>query len=149
MSASRYTPKPAKGLVGWYEIPGFSKYAANRKGHVLNKRLGNSTQGGVSGRYRKVSVYEDGASKPKLRYTHNLICRAFHGVPKKGQVVIHKDNDRLNLKPSNLKWGTQSENIQGMWDDGLRVGKENLGLDSLQDHPVPEPTPATPPSAAW
>jgi len=125
---AKYEPKPYKDHPGWYEIPGFSKYAANRKGFILNKRLENETQGGVSGRYRKVSVYADGESKPKLRYTHDLICRAFHGKPKKGQVVIHKDNDRLNIKSSNLKWGTQSQNIQDMWDDGLREGKESAPL---------------------
>lgn len=123
---AKYEPKPCKGHPGWYEIPGFSKYAANRKGFILNKRLENSTQGGVSGRYRKVSVYADGEKEPKLRYTHDLICRAFHGKSKKGQVVIHKDNDRLNIKPGNLKWGTQSENIQDMWDDGLREGNESF-----------------------
>ena len=123
---AKYDPKPCKDLPGWYEIPGFSKYAANRKGFVLNKRWGNSTQGGVSGRYRKMSVYADGEGQPKLRYTHELICRAFHGKPKKGQVVIHKDNDRLNIKSNNLKWGTQSQNIQDMWDDGLRASKESL-----------------------
>ena len=123
---TKYEPKLCKGHPGWYEIPGFSKYAANRKGFILNKRLENSTQGGISGRYRKVSVYADGEKEPKLRYTHDLICRAFHGKPKKGQVVIHKDNDRLNIKPGNLKWGTQSENIQDMWDDGLRQSNESL-----------------------
>lgn len=129
---SSYKPRPYTKRSGWFEIPGFSQYAANRKGEVLNKKLGNSTQGGISGRYRKMSVYADGETKAKLRYTHNLICRAFHGPPKKGQYVLHKDNDRLNLKPSNLSWGTQSQNIKDMWDDGLREGKESSGADELK-----------------
>lgn len=123
---STFKPKPCKDLAGWYEIPGYSRYAANRKGFILNKKLGNSTQGGVAGRYRKVSVYRDGDDKATLRYTHDLICRAFQGKPKKGQVVIHNDNDRLNINSSNLKWGTQSQNIQDMWDDGLRQSNESL-----------------------
>lgn len=123
---STHKPTPLKGESGWYKIPGFEGYAANRKGELLFRKTGKITQGGVAGRYRKVSVYPDGANKPKLLYTHDLICRAFHGLPKRGQVVLHKDNDRLNLKPSNLKWGTQSENIQTMWDDDLRSSKESL-----------------------
>lgn len=163
---SSYKPRPYVKKGGWYEIPGFSQYAANRKGFVWNKRMGRSTQGGVSGRYRKVSVYADGEEKPKLRYTHNLICRAFHGAPKEGQVVIHKDNDRLNLKPTNLSWGTQSENIQDMWDDGLRKSKDkNVVLVDIEDmgvgfkelaeslksssEDVHGTLPTLPPSAQW
>ena len=123
---AKYQPKPCKEHSGWFEIPGYSKYAANRKGEVLNKKLGNSTQGGVSGRYRKIDVYPDNSDDSKLRYTHDLICRAFHGPPKKGQIVLHKDNDRLNILPGNLRWGTQKENIQGVWDDGLRVSNETI-----------------------
>ena len=126
-----YKPNPYKGHPGWYEIPGYSKYAANRKGEVLNKKLGNATQGGVSGRYRKVDVYPDNSKESKLCYTHDLICRAFHGRPKKGQVVIHKDNDRLNIASGNLKWGTQAENVKSAWDDGLR--KSKVSSESLQD----------------
>ena len=121
---STYKPPPMEGKKGWYEIPGFKQYAANRKGELFFKKTGRVTQGGVSDRYRRVSVYPDNASKPKLLYTHDLICRAFHGPPGKGQVVLHKDNDRLNVRPANLKWGTQSENIQDMWNDGLRATNE-------------------------
>lgn len=128
---AKYQPKPCKEHSGWFEIPGYSKYAANRKGEVLNKKLGNSTQGGVSGRYRKIDVYPDNSDDSKLRYTHDLICRAFHGPPKKGQIVLHKDNDRLNILPGNLRWGTQKENIQGVWDDGLR--QRTVSAESLQN----------------
>lgn len=132
---STFKPKACAQHKGWYEIPGFSKYAANRKGEILNKKLGNFTQGGISGRYRKIDVYANGEKESKLRYTHDLVCRAFHGAPKAGEVVLHKDNDRLNLNPSNLSWGTQSKNIQAVWDDGLR--KKKVSNESL------------PPSANW
>lgn len=135
---SAYKPKPYTEKQGWFEIPGFSQYAANRNGFILNKKLENSTEGAISGRYRKVCVYADGEKEPKLRYTHNLICRAFYGPPKKKQVVTHKDNVRLNNRPKNLQWASQSENIQSMWDDGLRKKrKDNSSLEEL------------PPSAVW
>ena len=42
---------------------------------------------------------------------HRLVCEAFHGAPKAGQVVIHINEDGTDNRPSNLKWGTQKENL--------------------------------------
>lgn len=43
---------------------------------------------------------------------HRAICEAFHGpAPFPGAVVIHLDEDAHNNLPSNLKWGTQKENL--------------------------------------
>jgi hypothetical protein len=43
---------------------------------------------------------------------HRLICEAFHGAPPfDGAVVIHLDENSLNNKVSNLRWGTQKENL--------------------------------------
>lgn len=43
---------------------------------------------------------------------HQLVCEAFHGPkPFDGAVVLHKDENALNNKPSNLRWGTQKENL--------------------------------------
>ena len=40
-----------------------------------------------------------------------LVCSAFNGIPKKGLVCMHLDEDSSNNKPENLKWGTQKENL--------------------------------------
>lgn len=43
---------------------------------------------------------------------HRLVCEAFHGpAPEPKLVVIHLDEDALNNRPENLKWGTQKENL--------------------------------------
>jgi hypothetical protein len=43
---------------------------------------------------------------------HRLVCEAFHGPPpNERSVVIHLDEDALNNRPENLKWGTQKENL--------------------------------------
>ena len=43
---------------------------------------------------------------------HQLVCEAFHGPkPFDGAVVIHLDENALNNRPDNLKWGTQRENL--------------------------------------
>jgi len=43
---------------------------------------------------------------------HQAVCEAFHGPkPFPTAVVIHVDEDSLNNRPENLKWGTQKENL--------------------------------------
>ena len=43
---------------------------------------------------------------------HQAVCEAFHGEkPFDDAVVIHVDENGLNNKPDNLKWGTQKENL--------------------------------------
>ena len=43
---------------------------------------------------------------------HRLVCEAFHGpAPFVKAVVIHIDENSLNNRPENLKWGTQKENL--------------------------------------
>jgi len=122
---SDFTPKESSDHPSWYEIPGYSKHLANRKGEIFTKKTENFTKGGNAGRYLKVSVYANGEDTPKLCYVHDLVCRAFHGAPRSGQVVLHKDNNRKNCKPGNLKWGSQSDNIQQVYDDGLKPSTES------------------------
>lgn len=43
---------------------------------------------------------------------HQLVCEAFHGPkPFERAVVLHKDEDGLNNREENLRWGTQKENL--------------------------------------
>lgn len=43
---------------------------------------------------------------------HQLVCEAFHGGrPFDGAVVLHLDENALNNRPDNLRWGTQKENL--------------------------------------
>ena len=43
---------------------------------------------------------------------HRVVCEAFHGPPPSSDsVVIHVDEDGLNNRPENLRWGTQKENL--------------------------------------
>jgi len=40
-----------------------------------------------------------------------LVCEAFNGKSPKGYVCMHLDENVRNNKPSNLRWGTQKENL--------------------------------------
>lgn len=43
---------------------------------------------------------------------HRLVCEAFHGPPPfPNAVVIHFNENALDNRPENLRWGTQKENL--------------------------------------
>lgn len=103
----------------WRDIPGYSKYKASSCGRIKNLATGRISSGGNAGRYLKVSVLKDGEQEPHLEYLHILICKAFHGPGGPNQVVLHKNDLRHDCRASNLEWGTQSENVQDAYDNGL------------------------------
>ena len=43
---------------------------------------------------------------------HRLVCEAFHGPsPEDKPIVLHLNEDAMDNRPSNLRWGTQRENM--------------------------------------
>lgn len=127
---TKFKPKESKDYPDWYEIPGYPNNLVNKKGSVLTKKTGKHTKGGDAGRYLKVKLYSEVDDEPILQYVHVLVCLAFYGKPKDGQVVLHLDDDCKNNRSTNLKWGTQSENIKSAHDNGLI--KRKTKMQSLQ-----------------
>lgn len=55
----------------------------------------------------------------KLRLaSHVALELSGRKAPSADQVVMHKDNNPKNLKPSNLQVGTQKQNLKAMRDQG-------------------------------
>ena len=54
-------------------------------------------------------------------FVHKLVADAFIPNPHDYPIVRHKDDDRLNNHADNLKWGTQSDNIQDAIEHGRFV----------------------------
>jgi hypothetical protein len=55
----------------------------------------------------------------KLRLaSHVALELAGRKAPMNGQVVMHKNNDLKDLSPSNLRVGTQKQNLKHMRDEG-------------------------------
>jgi hypothetical protein len=71
--------------------------------------VGTQTRASVSASHVYMGAFNSFFGNMKV---HRLICEAFHGPsPFAGAVVIHLDEDALNNRPENLKWGTQKENL--------------------------------------
>ena len=97
--APGYAPLPNGGFRLYAPEPRFGEVAKSNKAakHV----------------YRHIMVKRSDAHRRQApRKVHQLVCEAFHGPkPFDRAVVIHKDEDSLNNRPENLKWGTQKENL--------------------------------------
>lgn len=80
-----------------------------RHGRVLKQSIGTDE-------YRVVTLSE----KPRRRLAkiHHLVAEAFIGPRPEGTLVLHWDDDPGNNQVSNLRYGTQSENI----NDAVRNG---------------------------
>jgi hypothetical protein len=69
----------------------------------------------------------------KLRLaSHVALELAGREPPRKGQVTMHRDNDLSNLHPSNLRVGTQAQNLKMMRDQGRDRPR---GVDQEPDDP--------------
>ena len=104
------------GYNGIYEISSFGNVISNNFGK--RKILKQSTM--TSG-YKMVVLKKDG--KQKSFSIHRLMAIAFLPNDNNLPQVNHKDGNKLNNDLSNLEWCTQSQNIQHMYDSGLKTYK--------------------------
>lgn len=111
----------------WKDVPSKPGIIANNLGQIkLPDREAMMPNGGVRkyitkptfGSVRKAaknarhSYYGMYAKYYGNLKVHRLVCEAFHGPPPfERAVVIHIDENALNNRPENLKWGTQKENL--------------------------------------
>jgi hypothetical protein len=67
--------------------------------------------------------------KGKSYKVARLVCEAFHGMPSpQTPYCLHIDENSRNNKPSNLKWGTQKENLNA--PGFLDYCRRRVGADS-------------------
>ena len=90
-------------------------YAAGSDGRIWSRSSGTwkplSAHRSERG-YLSVSVCHR-RGRYRTRWVHRLICFAWHGRPRrKGLEVLHRNNDRGNNRPGNLRWGTKAEQWQ-------------------------------------
>lgn len=93
----------------WVAVPGFSRYEVSDDGRVRGPRGELRRFIDASGYYR-LGLYRAG-TRVNVR-VHTLIAVAFIGPRPPGMVARHVNGDSLDNSPSNLRWGTQSENVR-------------------------------------
>ena len=83
----------------------------NKRGKILKQHLSNSG-------YKCVSIKIKG--KQAGRFIHRALAFAFIEQVEGKNYVNHKDGNKQNNELSNLEWCSFSENIQHMYDSGLK-----------------------------
>ena len=121
----------------WKEIAGFEGYEVSNLGNIrsyINNRWGltntpkcvKTTKGN-----RGYLTVQLGRGNRKL--VHRLVAEAFIPNPEGHPLVLHNDSNRSNPVVSNLRWGTQSENIKQGVDEGSVKPEVARAARSLDD----------------
>lgn len=119
--------RPVAGYEGAYEVSdkgrvrSLDRWVAskNRWGDVMHCRRGKllCPQTTTFG-YLKVILSKHGKTTNKMVAT--LVAEAFIGPRPNGLLVLHNDGDAQNNCVSNLRYGTQAENMQDSIKHGTR-----------------------------
>ena len=127
----------------WKEIPSLPGVKASSLGRLLAPEVtANMPHGGtrsyktkpILGTKRKAKKdakhqYYGWLYRGKNYKVHRLVCEAFNGIPSNEKsVVIHLDENGLNNRAENLKWGTQKENMN--MPKFIEYCKSRTGTDS-------------------
>ena len=102
----------------WLPIPSLPGYEASSLGRIRDPKYG----------IRKFQTHNSGylffrVGKRTLN-PQRLVCEAFHGLPPspEAQVLHGPDNTKTNIKPCNLRWGSDRQNKQ----DWINTGNSPL-----------------------
>jgi hypothetical protein len=89
-------------------------------------------------RFKNIGIFGNGYpmfSIPGVKkpfYVHRLVAQAFIPNPNNYPHVLHIKRDLTNVHVSNLKWGTQKENMQDRFRDGTHL-RRNFSIDELNE----------------
>ena len=94
-------------------------YYVDTEGIVWSTKRGRFARRSASskgGTYLGVNLSASGVVT--THYVHELVALAFHGARPPGQEVMHLDDNPLNNRPDNLRYGTPQENTDQIWTTG-------------------------------
>jgi hypothetical protein len=69
-------------------------------------------------------------------YVHRMVCEAWHGPGPDGCEVLHRDGNKKNNTPDNLRWGTRFENLADNAIHGIKPIGESHGMAKLTEEKV-------------
>ena len=107
--------KDIEGYEGLYQASSFGRIKAIKVRDFFRKKCLNDDG------YHTVRLCKNGQCKT-LNW-HRIIAKVFIKNLENKPEVNHKDGDKLNNRIENLEWCTRKENIQHMFDTGLRNHK--------------------------
>lgn len=111
----------------WKTIPDWPEYEASTEGRIRRAAAARGTQAGrllkqtVNSRHGYCQVGLSRACKATTQRVHRLVCSTFYGpAPSPEHEVAHNDGDKVNCRPSNLRWATHQDNEEDKELHGTR-----------------------------
>lgn len=103
----------------WKDLPGWNGiYQVSSRGDVCRVDGKTVSCWLTPNGYRQVNLHQSGR-RPSKRAIHVLVLTAFAGPrPTPKTVARHLDGNKSNNSISNLRWGTQSQNLYDSIDHG-------------------------------
>jgi len=103
------------------QVPGFSRYFVDENGVIISTWFGKWKEikhiiGKGSNQYPKVTMVDDDGRAAK-HCVHRIVMLAWVGPSKLN--VLHRDDNKLNCRLDNLRYGTQQENMRDAVKTGL------------------------------
>lgn len=119
------------GYEGWYQASSEGRIKSMARSTPTRNRWGpctyNAPEKIIHGRldddgYRRFGLCA--AGKVTHHFAHKLIALAFHGpCPSHCDQVAHWDGDKLNNRPSNLRWATVIDNAADKVRHGMTANQ--------------------------
>lgn len=133
---------PVVGYEGIYEVSSYGR--VKTVGRVIIRSNGHPQT--IPERIRRpysmpsghLSVNLAGPGGSRGHLVHRLVAMAFIERVEGKPNVLHSDNDPTNNRVTNLRWGTQKENIEDSVESGTADfwgHKKNPKPNCPQDHP--------------
>ena len=135
--------RPVSGYDGRYEVSDLGRVRSLLRLSVVGKPWEpNSPPRLLAAReancgYAVVTLCNGRAVSPPL-LVHRLVLEAFGGRPTAGQVVRHKNGERLDNRLENLEYGTLVENERDKFRHGTRPLGSRAPQSKLKEHQVLE-----------
>lgn len=130
----------------WKPVKGFPNYEASTLGRlkiVSSKKLARGDIGmimkqHISGGYYTVCVHNNEVHDTSR--VHRLVATTFvmNVDPKRNVVIDHIDNNKLNNKVTNLRWVTQSQNMQNHHNNFRVYKNKEIIQCNLKGIPIKE-----------
>lgn len=125
----------------WRPVAGYADYQISSLGRVLSRapRKGNQSPrllrpGLTTAGYPTVVLCRPG--QKRTHYIHHLVAEAFIGPRPKDMDIRHLDGNPANCEPSNLAYGTVSDNAYDRVRHGTHVQSRKTRCP--QNHPYDE-----------
>ena len=116
----------------WLPVEGFD-YEVSSMGKVRGKN-GELRPLRASDGHFQVALYRD--KKPNRKLVHRIVLETFIGPCPEGMETCHGDGNPAHNWLSNLRWGTQGDNMR----DRVRHGTHHEAIKTLcpKNHPLVE-----------